>query len=69
MGTFVSLRAKNLLSRSRRAKTTMSPAGTCWEMALCWAALARSPVCQLQSHLRCGQSKPWALPPTPRILH
>lgn len=61
--------AKNLLFCSRRAETTMSPAGTCWEMALCRAALARSPVCQPQYHPRWGQSKPWALPLTPRIPH
>ena len=68
MGTFVSLGAKKLLFCSRRGETTMSQAGTCWEMALCRAALAHSPVCQPQSRPRCGQSKPWALPPTPRIL-
>lgn len=35
MGTFVSLRAKKLPFCSRRAETTMSQAGVCWEMAGC----------------------------------
>lgn len=52
MGTFVSLGDKKLLFCSRRGETTVSQAGTCWEMALCQAALARSPVCQPQSHPR-----------------
>lgn len=67
MGAFVSLGAKNLLFCSRRVRTTMSQAGMCWEMALCQAALAHSPVCQSQFCPHCRQSKPWALPSTPCI--